>query len=449
MIWYKSSIQERSSPLGAKMGRGLPVCQQIREKIIEMFKNNVPQRKIGRDLDISPSTVHNIIKRFKESGGISVRKGQGRKPKLNNRDLRSLRRHCIKNRPSSISDITTWAQDYFGKPLSSTTICSYIHKCQLKLYCAKRKPYVNSVQKHRRLLWARRHLGWTITQWKRVLWSDESVFQVFFGRNGCRVLRTKEEKDHPDCYQQQVQKPGSVMVWGCVSALGKGNLHFCDGTINAEKYIEILEHNMLPSRRHLFQGRPCIFQQDNAKPHSAHITKSWLRRKRVRVLDWPACSPDLSPIENVWRILKRKMRQRRPRTVAHLKTCLQEEWDKITPETLHHLVSSVPKRLFKCCEKEWQHYKVVNALLSQLFLECVAGLNDRKGCIFTNDMKLTRQNMKYFVHIVCNKIQVKVNLEITTFFFYLLFPYCPSFFWFGVVCKHQNASIILILLHLE
>ncbi len=60
---------------------------------------------------------------------------------------------------------------------------------------------------------------------------------------------------------------------------------------------------------------------------------------------WPACSPVLSPIENVWRIWSAKMRQRRPRTVAHLKTCLQEEWDKITPETLHHLVSSVPKRL--------------------------------------------------------------------------------------------------------
>ncbi len=76
---------------------------------------------------------------------------------------------------------------------------------------------------------------------------------------------------------------------------------------------------------------------------------------------------------------------------------------------------------------------MVNALLSQLFLECVAGLNDRKGCIFTNDMKLTRENMKYFVHIVCNEIQVKVNLKITTFFFYLRFPYCPNFFWFGVV----------------
>ena len=104
------------------------------------------------------------------------------------------------------------------------------------------------------------------TQWKRVLWSEESVFQDFFGRNGRRELRTKEEKDHSDCYQQ-VQKPGSVMVWGCVSALGKGNLHFGDGTINAEKYIQILEQHMLPSRRHPFQGSPCVFQQDNAKPH--------------------------------------------------------------------------------------------------------------------------------------------------------------------------------------
>ena len=141
------------------------------------------------------------------------------------------------------------------------------------------------------------------------------------------------------------------MVWGCVSALGKGNLHFCDGTINAEKYIEILEQHMLPSRRHPFKGSPCIFQQDNTKPHSTHISKAWLRKKGVRVLDWPACSPDLSPIENVWRILKRKMRQQRPCTVAHLKTCLQEEWDKVTPETLPHSVSYVPKRLFSVVKR--------------------------------------------------------------------------------------------------
>ncbi len=193
-----------------------------------------------------------------------------------------LRRHCIKNRHSSISDITTWAQDYFGKPLSSTTIRSYIHKCQLKLYCAKGSPMLTVSRSA--VDFSRRHLGWTITQWKRVLWSDESVFQYFW-------------EEWTPCAPDQRRKGSSRLLpatspkarvchgMGCVSALGKGNLHFCDGTINAEKYIEILEHNMLPSRRHLFQGRPCIFQQDNAKPHSAHITKFWLRRKRVRVLD--------------------------------------------------------------------------------------------------------------------------------------------------------------------
>ena len=72
-----------------------------------------------------------------------------------------------------------------------------------------------------------------------------------------------------------------MMVWGCMSACGMGSLHVWKGTINAEKYIQVLEQHMLPSRHHLFQGRPCIFQQDNARPHSASITTSWLRRRRI------------------------------------------------------------------------------------------------------------------------------------------------------------------------
>ena len=88
-----------------------------------------------------------------------------------------------------------------------------------------------------------------------------------------------------------------------------GDFHICDGTIDAEAYVGILERHMLPSKQRLFPGTPCLFQQDNARPHSAQVITVWLRRHRVHVLDWCACRPDLSPIENVWHIMKMRIRQ--------------------------------------------------------------------------------------------------------------------------------------------
>lgn len=92
---------------------------------------------------------------------------------------------------------------------------------------------------------------------------------------GHRVVKAKEEKDHPDCYSGKVQKPASVMVWGCVSAhCMMGNLHIHEGTIKAEKYIQVLE--LQP-----FQGCPCLFEPDSAETHSAGA--AWLLGVRV----WP------------------------------------------------------------------------------------------------------------------------------------------------------------------
>ncbi len=72
---------------------------------------------------------------------------------------------------------------------------------------------------------------------------------------------------------------------------------------------------------------------------------------------------------------------------------------------------------------------MVNALLSQL---CRSEWQERMYIYKWREVDQTKHEI-FCVHIVCNEIQVKVNLEITTFFFYLRFPYCPNFFWFGVV----------------
>ena len=112
-----------------------------------------------------------------------------------------------------------------------------------------------------------------------------------------------------------------------------------------QRLIGILERHMLPSRRQLFPGSPCVFQQDNAGPHSAQVTKAWLHRHGLCILDWLACSPDLSPIENVWRIMKRRIGQWRPQTVEQLKACMRQEWAKIPLAKRQQWISSVPKQL--------------------------------------------------------------------------------------------------------
>ncbi len=201
------------------------------------------------------------------------------------------------------------------------------------------------VQKCRRVLWVKAHLKLTVSKWKSVLWSDKSKFEIFVGNHGRCFLRAKEEGDLPACYQHSVQKPASLMMWGCISAYGMGSLHVLEGTMNAESYIKVLEQHMLPSRWHLFQGRPCVFQQDNAKPHTAAITTAWLRSRRVCVLNWPACSPDISPIENIWHIIKWKIHQRRPQTLQQLETYIRQEWDQIPTPKLQKLITSKPRHL--------------------------------------------------------------------------------------------------------
>ncbi len=103
--------------------------------------------------------------------------------------------------------------------------------------------------------------------------------------------------------------------------------------------------SLLPSADKLYGDADFIFQQDLAPAHTAKGTKSWFDDHGVTVLDWPANSPDLNPIEYLWGIVKRKMRDTRPNNADELKATVKETWASIPPQQCHKLITSMPRQI--------------------------------------------------------------------------------------------------------
>ncbi len=183
------------------------------------------------------------------------------------------------------------------------------------------------------------------SQWSKVLFSDESKFCISFGNQGPRVWRKSGEAQNPCCLKSSVKFPQSVMIWAAMSSAGVGPLCFLKSTVNAAIYQEILEHFMLPSADKLYGDADFIFQQDLAPAHTAKGTKSWFNDHGVTVLDWTANSPDLNPIENLWGIVKRKMRDTRPNNADDLKAAIKATWASIPPQQCHKLITSMPRQI--------------------------------------------------------------------------------------------------------
>ncbi len=134
---------------------------------------------------------------------------------------------------------------------------------------------------------------------------------------------------------------GSVMVWGCFAASGPGWFAIIDGTMNSALYQKILKENIQPSVCDL--KHTWVMQQHNDPKHTSKSTSEWLKKNKIKVLEWPNQSPDLNPIEMLWHDLKHSFHARKLSNVAELKQFCKEEWAKIHSQWCERLIASYCK----------------------------------------------------------------------------------------------------------
>ncbi len=247
-------------------------------------------------------------------------------------------REVKKNPNITVAELRRCIQE-MGESCRKSTITAALHQSGLYGRVARRKPLLSAGH-----MKARMEDSKMVTN--KMLWSDETKIELF-GLNSKRYVWRKPETAHHLSNTVPTVKHGggSIMLWGCFSAAGTGRLVAIEGKMNAAKYRDILDENLLQSAQDLRLGRRFTFQQDNDPKHTAKITKEWLHNNSVTVLEWPSQSPDLNPIEDLWRDLKMAVHQRLPSNLTELERICKEEWQRIPKSRCEKLVASFLKRL--------------------------------------------------------------------------------------------------------
>ena len=316
----------------------------------QMIQDGRTQRDVATELRVSQSYIRNVWRRFQETQEYRRRRGSGRPRATTAVDDRYLTISARRNPFQSARRIQNEFRQATHVTISSQTVRNRLREVGLRSRVPRVVPRMTAEHRRRRLDWARTHSRWTVEQWSNILFTDESRFTVDHSDGGSRVWRGVGQRYDPQ-FTVAVNRwgGGSVMVWAGVSVTERTELHFVQGNMNAHYYRDnVLETIILPYRNRV--GDRFLLMDDNARPHRARIITTFLEDHNIQRMEWPAMSPDLNPIENIWAMLGTRVRNRNPAVtnVETLRVALQEEWNNIPQVLIRNTVVSMRRRCLEC-----------------------------------------------------------------------------------------------------
>ncbi|CAF0805131.1 unnamed protein product [Rotaria sordida] len=289
------------------------------------------------------------LKRYEETGEFQDRPRAGRPKKLNERNIRMLKRLVQKGERYSVGEIAIKLNDTLNSPVTSRTIINYLHRCRYEYKTKITKPFLNKNVKKNRLNWCLDYSNWTINQWKNIIFSDATCFYVIKRKNKTKIWRTKDERWKESCMHVAAAGGGGrVDFYGTITSEGTDCFRIYNENTNSDVYCDILDNYLIPTVQ-LYQMENNYFcQHDNSKYHLSKQTQMKFHELGVKVLKRPSKSPALNPIESLWTVIDNKLKSKSLSSVKELIEALSKAWLPITPQLCQKFVFSMPRRIQKC-----------------------------------------------------------------------------------------------------
>jgi len=335
-----------------------PISSAQKENILSLASNGHSTHLIASRVGVSQPTVSRVLKDLLPNRSTPL---PGCPSKLSPTSQHAVITQITTGKATNAVEVTKYINSIISHPVSAQTVRRVLKNHSFKAVTKKKKPLLSAVHRKRRLAFALKYKEWTVEDWKRVIWSDETKIN----RIGSDGKRWVWKQVGEGLIEREVQGTvkfggGNIMVWGCMGWEGVGDLAEVEGRMDANQYVDILENHLLPSMEE--SGVPeedVIFQQDNDPKHTSKKAKKWMEDNNIRVLDWPPQSPDVNPIEHLWFHIKKELAKypTQSKGVWEIWERVAEVWNNISPEVCQNLIESMPRRIQAVIKAKGGHTK--------------------------------------------------------------------------------------------